>query len=373
MNIPLFKIFHDELDIEQVSTEINSGANWAVGPKVEEFEEKIANYMGCEYAVALNSGTSALHANLLANRIGKNDEVIVPSFTFIATANAPLFVGAKPVFADIEKDTFGLDPESVEENITKNTKAIIPIHYGGCPCKINNLKDLAEDNDLILIEDAAESFGADINGKMTGTFGDSGILSFCQNKIITTGEGGALITDSKKLYEEIVLIRSHGRLENEDYFNSASFFDYISLGYNWRMSNITSALGLAQIEKVNEIIQMRIEKSEYMTKRLNEETDEVETFNPPKGYKCVYQLYSVLANFRDELIDYLSENGISSKIYFDPVHLSNFYSEKLKYKSTLPVTEEVSKKTLTLPMFPSITHDEIDYIASKIGKFYSDR
>jgi len=373
MNIPLFKIFHDEFDIEKINTEINSGANWAVGPKVEEFEAEIASYMGCEYVAVLNSGTSALHANILAEEISKSDEVIVPSFTFIATANASLFVGAKPVFADIEKDTFGLDPASVEENITKNTKAIIPIHYGGCPCKIKELKDLAEDNDLILIEDAAESFGANINGKMTGTFGDSGILSFCQNKVITTGEGGALITDSKELYEKIILLRSHGRLESSDYFNSAGYFDYVSIGYNWRMSNITAALGLSQIEKVDEIIQMRIENSKYMTKRLNEETNEIETFNPPKGHKHVYQLYSILANSRDKLINYLSENGISSKIYFDPVHLSNFYAEKLKYKSKLPVTEEISKKTLTLPMFPSIAKEEIDYIAEKVGEFYKDR
>ena len=373
MNVPLFKIYHDEMDIDLINTEINSGANWAVGPKVEEFEEKIANYMGSEYAVVLNSGTSALHANLMAEGIGKNDEVIVPSFTFIATANTPLFVGAKPVFADIETETFGLDPQSVEENITKNTKAIIPIHYGGCPCKIKELKDIAEDKDLILIEDAAESFGADIDGKMTGTFGDSGILSFCQNKVITTGEGGALITDSKELYEKITLIRSHGRLESEDYFNSAGFFDYVTLGFNWRMSNLTAALGLAQIEKVDKIIQMRIEKSEYLTKRLNEETDEIETFTPPKGYKHVYQLYCLLANSRDELIDYLSSKGISSKIYFDPVHLSNFYTEKLKYNCKLPVTEEIAKRTLTLPMFPSITTEEIDYVASTIGEFYNSR
>ena len=372
MKVPLFKIYHDECDIKNLDTEINSGSSWAVGPKVEEFEEEIANYTGSKYAAVLNSGTSALHANLLACEIAKNDEVIVPSFTFIATANAPLFVGAKPVFADIEKDTFGLDPKSVEEKITENTKAIIPIHYGGCPCKIKELKEIAEDNDLILIEDAAESFGASINGKMTGTFGDSGILSFCQNKVITTGEGGALITDSKDLYEKIVLIRSHGRLESEDYFNSVGYFDYISLGFNWRMSNLTAALGLAQIEKVDKIIEMRIENSRYLTKRLKEETDEIEIFTPPKGYKHVYQLYCLLANSRDDLIDYLSEKGISSKIYFDPVHLSNFYAQKLKYNCELPITEEVAKKTLTLPMFPSITTEEMDYIASTIGKFYND-
>jgi len=139
------------------------------------------------------------------------------------------------------------------------------------------------------------------------------------------------------------------------------------------MSNIVVAVGLAQIEKVDKIIEMRIEKSKYLTKRLNEKTDEIETFSPPKGHKHVYQLYSLLANFRDELIDYLGENGISSKIYFDSVHLSNFYVEKLKYDCKLPVTEEVAKKTLTLPMFPSITTEEIDYVASTIGKFYNDR
>lgn len=157
--IPLFKIYWDEEDVEAVTEAIKTGMNWAVGPNVVNFEALIARYVGTKYAVTFNSGTSALHAALLAHGIKQGDEVIVPSFTFIATANAPLFVGAKPVFADIAEETFGLDPEDVKENITKKTKAIIPIHYGGCSCKIRELKEIAEDHNLILIEDAAESLG----------------------------------------------------------------------------------------------------------------------------------------------------------------------------------------------------------------------
>ncbi len=370
MNVPLFKILNDEDDVNYLKKEIESGGFWAVGPKAEEFENQIADYIGSKYALCLNSGTSALHALLLAYGLGKGDEVIVPSFTFIATANAPLFVGAKPVFADIEEETCDLSPESIEANITDKTKAIMPVHYGGCPCKIKEIKEIVDAHDLILIEDAAESFGATVDGKMTGTFGDSAILSFCQNKIITTGEGGAIVTDNQELYEKVKLVRSHGRLESGDYFSAEGLFDYIDLGFNWRMSNLTAALGLAQIKKTDNIIDLRIKQSEYLSKRLNEETDQIQTLETPKGCKHVRQLYSCYANNRDELRSYLGENGISSKIYFDPVHLSAFYKNKLNYNVSLANTEEIAKKTITLPMFPTITNEEIDYVAETIGKFY---
>lgn len=370
MNIPLFEIYNDENDVNLISEEIASGKFWAVGSRVSEFEEKIADYIGTKYAVSMNSGTSALHASLIAHGIGKNDEVIVPSYTFIATANCALFVGAKPVFADIEEETFGLDPSSVESLINKNTKAIIPVHYGGCPCKIKELKDIAEDNDLILIEDAAEAFGASVNGKNVASFGDSNILSFCQNKIITTGEGGAVVTDSEEIYEKLNLIRSHGRLESSDYFSSSSLFDYIDLGFNWRMSNLTAALGISQIQKADKIIELRRENVKYLTKRLLEETDNVIIPEVPNGYHHVYQLFSVLVDKRDELIQFLSDNGISSKIYFHPVHQSEFYKNKLNYDVELSVTESVFQKTITLPMYPTLTTEQMDYIAETVGKFY---
>lgn len=370
MNIPLFEIYNDEEDTRLISEEIASGKFWAVGSRVSEFEDKIADYIGTKHALTFNSGTSALHAALLANGIGKNNEVIVPSFTFIATANSAIFVGAKPVFADIEEKTCGLDPDNVQSLINKNTKAIMPVHYGGCPCQIKELAEIAEDNDLLLIEDAAEAFGASVNGRNIGTFGDLNILSFCQNKIITTGEGGAITTDSDAIYEKLKLIRSHGRLESADYFSSSDLFDYIDVGFNWRMSNLTATLGISQINKVDKIIELRQNNVEYLSKRLLEETDSVIIPEVPSGYEHVYQLFSLFADNRDDLIKYLADNGVSSKIYFHPVHQSEFYKNKLGYNVDLPVTEEVFKKTITLPMFPSITTEQMDYIAETVGKFY---
>jgi len=364
--IPLFKIYWDEKDVEAVTEAIKAGMNWAVGPNIEKFEKMIAKYIGAKYCVVFNSGTSALHAALLAYGIKESDEVIVPSFTFIATANAPLFVGAKPVFADIEEETFGLDPEDVKEKITEKTKAIIPIHYGGCPCKIKELKEIAEDHNLILIEDAAESLGARIGDKKVGSFGDSAMFSFCQNKIITTGDGGAIVTNTKKIYEKLKLIRSHGRLETSDYFSSTEYMDYVTLGYNFRMSNITAALGVAQLKKADNVIEMRRNNAEYLTARLKREVQEILILNLPKDYYQVYQMYTIKVNsYRDELMKYLADKGIMTKVYFSPVHLTHFYKNELGYVSKLPVTEEISKQVLTLPMYPALTREEIDYIVEE--------
>jgi len=369
--IPLFKIYWDEDDVEAVTESIRAGMNWATGPNVMKFEESIASYVGTEYAVTFNSGTSALHAALLAHGLKNVDEVIVPSFTFIATANAPLFIGAKPVFADIEDETFGLDPEDVKEKITKKTKAIIPIHYGGCPCKIRELKEIAEDHNLILIEDAAESLGARIGNKKVGTFGDSAMLSFCQNKIITTGEGGAIVTDSREMYERLKLLRSHGRLETQDYFSSSEIMDYITLGYNFRMSNITAALGIAQLRKADKIIEMRRKNVEYLAAQLKD-IEDVTTPKTPKDYYNVYQMFTIKisATIRDDLIKYLADKAVMAKVYFPPIHLTDFYKNKLRCINNLPVTEELSSKVLTLPMHPTLTDEEMDYMSNEIKNFF---
>lgn len=367
--IPLFKIYWDSEDVNHVSHEIQSGMNWAVGPQVTEFENLIKEKIGTKYAVTFNSGTSALHSLLLAHNINKGDEVIVPSFTFIATANSPLFVGAKPVFADIERETLGLDPESVNEMITAKTRAILPIHYGGCPCKIRELKEIAEDHDLIIIEDAAEAQGAKIGDEKVGTFGDSAVLSFCQNKIMTTGEGGAVVTDSEEVFERLNLIRSHGRLEHSNYFTSLEPFDYVDLGFNFRMSNLTASLGIAQINKVDKMISMRRNNSMYLNKYLND-VNGIKPITPPENYYQVYQLYTIIANNRDELMKHLADKGIMSKIYFDPVHLTHFYKNSMKYECELPVTEELSKKVVTLPMYPTLEKKDMDLIVQEIKEFY---
>ncbi len=372
-NIPLFKIYWNDQDVEKVTSVVRKGMYWAIGPDVKEFERKIAEYVGIKYAVAVNSGTSALHAVLAAYDIGAGDEVIIPAFTFIATANAPLFVGAKPVFAEIEDETYGLDPADVERKITSRTKAIVPIHYGGSPCHIEELKRIVRKHNLILIEDAAEALGAMVNGKKVGSFGDSTILSFCAPKVITTGEGGMILTDSRDIYEKVKLICSHGRAETENYFSSTEQMDYVTLGYNFRMSTMTAALGVAQIDKIDEIIRMRRENANYLTEGLSK-MEGIKIPEVPQGYFHVYQLYTIRIDgkegVRDRLKGYLVQHGIGTKVYFEPVHLSLFYRQKFGYKGgELPLTERVSKEVLTLPVYPGLTKGEMDYILSQITDF----
>jgi perosamine synthetase len=370
--IPLFKIYWDEDCIREIGEVIKSSMNWAVGSKVKEFEKAISEYIGVKYTVSFNSGTSALHALLLAYKIGPGDEVIVPSFTFIATANVALFVGAKPVFADIEEETFGLDPQDVNERITERTKAIITVHYGGCPSKVKELREIADDHKILLIEDAAEAFGAKIGSLKVGTFGEGAMFSFCQNKIITTGEGGAVVTNDEKIYERLKLIRSHGRLENQQYFSSTQTGEYVELGYNWRLSNILAALGLAQMRKVDKIIEMRRRRAQILTKELSR-INNIMPPKPPERYFHVYQLYTIRvpSDLRNALIRHLAEKGIMSKIYFSPIHLTMFYKKKFGFKDgELPVTEKVSKEVLSLPIYPTMNNDEIDYIVKSIGEFF---
>jgi len=349
---------------------------WAIGPNIEKFERMLSEYAGTEYAVALNSGTSALHAALLACGIGQGDEVIVPSFTFIATANAPLFVGARPVFADIEEETFGLDPEDIKKKITGKTKAIMPIHYGGCSCKIEEIQQLAEEHNLLLIEDAAESLGATVNSKKVGTFGDSAVLSFCSNKVMTTGEGGAIITSSPEIWEKLKLLRSHGRAESANYFSSTESMDYITLGYNFRMSNITAALGIAQLEKIGKLIEMRREKAEALSSKLSQ-IAEIEVPHPSEGFFHVYQMFTIKVKegepARDALLAYLAQKGIMTKVYFPPIHFTHFYKNELGYDCKLPVTERLSQQVLTLPLYANLQPAEMDYIAENVVSFFSGR
>lgn len=372
--IPLFKMDWAESDVTAVNNVIRSGMGWAAGPPVSEFEQKIASYIGTRYAVTANSGTSALHAVLAAYGLGPGDEVIVPSFTFIATANAPLFLGAKPVFADIEEATLGLDARDVERKITSRTRVIMPVHYGGMPCRLNELLALARRHGLPLIEDAAEAMGAAIDGKKAGSLGDAAILSFCQNKIIATGEGGAVVTSSPGVYQRLELIRSHGRRESHSYFTSTAPADYITLGYNFRMSSITAALGLSQLNRIDEIISRRREKALYLASRLSG-INGLSLPETPTGSFNVFQLFPVRvaggAPRRNALRDSLASKGIMSRVYFEPVHLSSFYRERFGYQGgELPVTEKIAGEILNLPMYPAITYQELDYIAASVAAFF---
>jgi len=368
--IPLFKIYWEEDDIDAVSRVIKRGNYWATGPEIEQLEKSISNFFSKKYAISFNSGTSALHAVLLAHNI-RNVEVIVPSFTFVSTANAVVLAGSKPIFAEIEDQSYGLDSDDVKEKITNKTKAIIPVHYGGAPCKeIKALKEIADDYKLLLIEDAAESFGAKINNKLVGTFGLSAMFSFCQNKIITSGEGGIIITDSEKIFQKLKLIRSHGRLEKgDDYFSTTHELDYILMGYNYRMSSITAALALSQLSKIDKIIKIRREKALY----FNDKLSKIKKVKIPKEFDKhfhIYQMYTIMLEnnkIREKIRQELAKVGVMTKVYFNPVHLKTYYRKKFNYKKgDLSRTEKISKKVLTIPLYPNLTNQEMDFIIYKI-------
>tara|TARA_B110000014_G_scaffold247747_1_gene221513 strand:- start:794 stop:1927 length:1134 start_codon:yes stop_codon:yes gene_type:complete len=370
--IPLYKIHNDKNDLQSISNVIKRGMDWAIGPEIEKFEKSFASYIGTKFCVSFNSGTSAGHAALLSLGIKKNDEVIVPSFSFIATANWPLMVNAKPKFVDIEEQTLGLDPTKIESAITTNTKAIIPIHYAGLPCQIDKIKKISNEYDIPLIEDAAESVGASIKNKKVGTFGTLSIFSFAGNKVMTTGEGGAIVTNSKNIFEKLKLIRSHGR-STANYFSSTKSPNYVSMGYNWRMSSITAALANSQLKKINKLIGMRRKNSKYMIDQLSQ-FNEIRSPKEPKNFKHAFQLFSIrLPNniVRNNLANFLNKKGIMTKVFFDPIHLTKFYQNNLHYtKNKLKTTEKVSSEILSLPMFPGLKTQEIDYIINSIGKFF---
>lgn len=371
--IPLYKIYTDDEDLNLITKVVKRGSQWAIGPEIEEFENMVKEYVGVEYCVAVNSGTSALHAAFLAYGLGLDDEIIVPSFSFISTANSVQFVNAIPIFIDIEETTFGLDPNLISKHVGPKTKAIVPMDYGGLSCKISEIYEIAKKNNLIVIEDAAEALGSSVKGKKVGSLADLAIFSFCGNKVLTTGEGGALVTNSKEIYEKLKLIRSHGRVDTVRYFDNPMQSDYVTIGYNWRMSSFTAALGISQISKLDRIISMRQQNAKYLSSRLSK-FSQIQIPTPPSDYDHIYQMYTIRLKdktIRDALHNFLIHKRIFSKVYFNPIHLTSFYMEKfVTSKGLLPITERISEQVLTLPMYPNMTSEEKDYLISSISEFF---
>ena len=375
MKIPLFKIFWSEDDIKAVEKVIRSGMSWCVGRDIEEFENELKEYLGAKYCLSFNSGGSALYALMLAYKFGQGDEIIVPSFTFIATGYAPLYVNAKPVFADVEDETFSLDPEDVLHRISDRTRAIIPIHYGGMPCRIKELKEIAEDKKIILIEDAAESFGAKYRNQFVGTFGDAAIFSFCHNKVFTTSEGGCVVTNNKEIYERLKLIRSYGRVVKGDYFTNPENLDYVAVGFNFRMSTLLAALGRAQLRRVDESIRLRRQHAAYLNEHLRGIREIKVPEAPSDDYFAVYQMYTIRvlegSKRREELMTFLKEKGVATRIYFEPIHRYTVFRSMLGGAEVeLPVTERLASEVLTLPLYPGMSKEELDYIIEGIAEFF---
>jgi len=369
-DIPLFQIAWDGDDVRNVVDSITRGSYWANGPYIEQFEAALEEYLDIEHAVVFNSGTTALVSALTALGIGHGDEVIVPSFTFISTANSVQLSGGTPVFADIETGRYGLDPDSVANAITADTAAILPVHYSGKPYLTDEIQALAHEHDIPVLEDAAEALGAETGGQKVGTIGDIGVYSFCQNKIITTGEGGAAVTDDPELADELRLLRSHGRA-SADYFDSASGGEYVTLGNNFRMSDMVASIGVAQMEKIEDIISRRRKRAGMLSDDLGNVAHVEPPSDSPDG-RHVYQLYTVtFADHvdRNSVSEYLADRGIASKVYFDPVHKTNFYQSIDGYRTMdLDMTNEISSRVLSLPMYPDLPLEDVDRIVSTIER-----
>jgi len=351
-----------EEEKEAVKDVLDSGM-LAQGEKVKEFEFLFADFIYVEHAVAVSSGTAALHIALKAHGIGDDnqDEVITTPFTFISTANAILFVGGKPVFADITEKDFNINPEDIVEKITNRTRAIIPVHLYGQPAEMKAIMEIAEDHKLIVIEDACQAHGAEYEGKKAGSFA-TGCFSFYPTKNMTTGEGGMITTNDAKVAELAGMIRNHGTGKRQKY-------EHEILGYNLRMTDISAAMGIAQLKRLVEFTKKRQENAHYLSKRLNK-LDGI--IIPGIKDKClhVFHQYTIRVVHpsitRDKLAEALRNKGIKTGVYYPiPIHKQPLY-RKLGYKDVLPVAEEISTEVLSLPVHPALKKEDLDYICDAI-------
>ena len=359
--VPLCKADIGEEELNAVREVLVSG--WLThGPKNKEFEEAFASYIGVKYAVSLNSCTAALFLALKAHNI--TGEVILPSFTFSASANAIITAGAVPRFADIDEETCMLDPKSVEALITPKTEAIMMVHFGGQAGPIKEVKELADKHKLLLIEDSAEAIGAEYEGRKTGSFG-VGCFSFFPTKNMTTGEGGMLTTNDKKIAETVALLSAHGipKLVNPPHVGYRSA---VLPGYNFRLSNILAALGAVQLKKLD----VMNEKRRVAATKYNNLLSLIPGIVVPiekLGRKHVYQMYTVRVakEKRNKFVRKLKDAGIEASVHFNPpVHLQDYY--KKIYPANLPVTEKIAEEIVTLPMYPDIEEENIAYVCDII-------
>ena len=356
--IPIAKPLLGKEEIDAVTEVLDSGMI-AQGPKVEEFELAFSEYTGSEYSAAVNSGTAALHIALLAHGIGKEDEVITTPFSFVATANSILYTGAKPVFADIEPETFNIDPEKIKERITSKTRAIMPVHLYGHPADMKAIMEIAEDNKLIVIEDACQSHGAECLGKKVGSFG-TGAFSFYPTKNMTTGEGGMLTTDDKEIAEKAKMIRAHG---------SKIRYLHEMLGFNLRMTDIAAAIGLVQLGKLDKFTKARQGNAEMLSARLKGIPGLVPAITKA-GCTHVFHQYTVRAKKRDQLAAFLKDKDIGTGVHYPtPIHKQPYYID-LGYRDSLPVSEKAVEEVLSLPVHPALSGTDIQKIVEATREFY---
>ncbi|MEK6943389.1 MAG: DegT/DnrJ/EryC1/StrS family aminotransferase [Nanoarchaeota archaeon] len=353
-------------ELKYVTECVKTGWVSSSGKFIQEFEEKFSDYCNAKHGASCSSGTAAIHLAIEAMGIGKGDEVIIPTFTMIGACNAVIYAGAKPVLVDSEMCTWNMDPEKIEEKITKKTKAIMVMHTYGHPCDMDKIKKIAHKHSIPIIEDAAEAHGAEYNGKKTGSLGDIACFSFYANKIMTTGEGGMIVTDNKKWAENAKSLRNHC-------FGEPRFL-HKKVGYNYRMTNIQAAIGVAQLEKIDEYVEKRRSNAKLYNKLLNN-VKGIKTPPEAKWAKNVYWMYGILANedfgmSMPKIRDELAKNGIETRTFFIGMHKQPAYTAKDErfpdLKGKYPVCDELQKKGLYLPSSTHLTKEQITYVANSI-------
>lgn len=372
MQVPLSSPDIVEKDIEAV-VGVMKTRFLSIGPKIKKFEEKMCEYVGAKYTVAVNSGTSALHLIIRGLGIGEGDKVITTPFSFIASSNCILFERGSPLFVDIEEETLNMDADKVEEKLESmsgkelaKVEALLVVDAFGQPADWDRFRQIGKKYNLRLIEDSAEALGSEYKGKRAGSLGEVGVFAFYPNKQITTGEGGILVTDDEELARLARSIRNQGRGE------SGEWLDHERLGYNFRMDELSAALGCSQMERIEEILEKRTKVAGMYGEKLAE-VEEVQVpfvadyVNRMSWFVYVIRLKRGIDIDRNKIIKYLNEQGVQCKPYFTPIHLQPFYRKMFGYKEgDFPVTEDVAGRTIALPFFNNLKEEQIDYVVEKL-------
>lgn len=380
--IPYGRQYIDEEDIEAV-IEVLKSDYLTTGPKIHEFEKKVADYVGCKYAVCVATGTAALHAACYAADISADDEVITTPMTFAATSNSILYLGGKPVFADIDPRTYNIDPLEIEKKITKKTKAIIAVDFTGQPAELFKIKDLAQRHNLIFIEDAAHSLGAKIkdsqgNWQKIGSIAHMTTFSFHPVKHITTAEGGMICTNDPKLYEKLTLFRSHGITRSPelliDKSHSKWYYEQQFLGYNYRLSDLQAALGISQLNKLDSFIKRRREIAALYNKAFSESILKNKITIPYQDphTKSSYHIYilkfnlSAIGKSRAEILNKLSDLNIGVNVHYIPVYYHPYYQSLGYSKGLCPIAENLYEDIITIPLYPGMSNEDVNYVIKSI-------
>lgn len=372
MKVPYFVPWITRKDKSAIYNSLNQ--RWLTnGPYLQKFEKSVGSFVNTKYAIGVGSATQALHIALRTLGITNGDEVIVPTFTFAATANSVIYCGAKPIFVDVDPDTFTIKPDEIKKNITKKTKAIIPVHYGGQSCDMNEISYICKTHNLFLVEDCAHSLGSTYNEKMCGSIGNIGCFSFYATKVMTTGEGGMISTNNKKINEKARLLRSQGMsIQAREREKDAQWkYDIVDLGYNYRLDEIRSSLGLSQFERINHSNKMRMKIAEKYDK-LIKNIKGITTPIKKSDRNHIYHLYTIKIEkdyplSRDELFLKLSKNGIGTSVQYYPLHLMSFYRKNFKINSSkFQNSNKLKDQVICLPIFPKMTNKQIEYVVKSL-------